>query len=125
MPKIKSIAWLGTPHSDPAEMVKFYRTFFDMTPVFQDENYVQYRLGDGAMIELFGGDAVYPFMQAPIAGLEVDDLAAMRAKMEAGGIAFFGPVHVAPDGTSRYSHFRAPDGFVYELTEKMELNQTN
>jgi hypothetical protein len=35
--------------------------------------------------------------------------------MEAKGIEFIGPIHEDSDDY-KYTHFRAPDGFVYELT---------
>jgi hypothetical protein len=52
----------------------------------------------------------------PVAGFEVTDVAAKRAEMEAAGVEFIGPVHDGDPGR-RWSHFRGPDGFVYELTQ--------
>jgi hypothetical protein len=45
----------------------------------------------------------------------VDDIVGARAELEAYGIEFIGPVHTEDDGYA-WSHFRALDGFVYELT---------
>jgi hypothetical protein len=55
-------------------------------------------------------------MVAPVAGFEVDDVAAARREMEAKGIRFIGEVHDAP--SSAWSHFYGPDGHVYEITSK-------
>ena len=41
--------------------------------------------------------------------------AAARAEMEAKGIEFLGPIEGDTDDY-KWTHFRAPDGFVYELT---------
>jgi hypothetical protein len=42
--------------------------------------------------------------------------------MEAAGIEFYGPPESAPDGYG-WSHFRAPDGNVYEITTTPENAQ--
>jgi hypothetical protein len=45
----------------------------------------------------------------------VDNIAAARAEMESQGIEFIGPTEVMEDGYA-WAPFRAPDGFIYELT---------
>ena len=55
------------------------------------------------------------FMTHPVAGFLVDDIVAARAEMEAKGIEFIGPIEGDTDDY-KWTHFRAPDGFVYELT---------
>ena len=55
------------------------------------------------------------FMTHPVAGFLVDDIVAARAELEAKGIEFIGSIHEDSDDY-KYTHFRAPDGFVYELT---------
>ena len=54
-------------------------------------------------------------MTHPITGFLVDNIVAARAEMEEQGIEFIGPIHEGLDGYA-WSHFRAPDGFIYELT---------
>jgi hypothetical protein len=54
-------------------------------------------------------------MQAPVAGLRVDDIAEARAELEARGVLFIGPIHQGEDGGA-WSHSFAPDGHIYELT---------
>jgi hypothetical protein len=53
-------------------------------------------------------------MTHPVAGFLVDDIVAARAEMESRGIEFIGPIHADTDDY-KWTHFRAPDGFVYEL----------
>ena len=48
-------------------------------------------------------------------GFLVDDVREARADLEAAGISFLGPVHESDDGAA-WSHFRGPDGNVYEIT---------
>ena len=46
-------------------------------------------------------------------GFVVDDTDAMRARLEAAGIAFLWETQ--RDGAIAWAHFRGPDGAVYEL----------
>lgn len=73
-------------------------------------------LPNGDWLEVFGADSPYnTFFTNPVAGFLVDDIHAARAEMEANGIEFIGPIETAEDGNA-WSHFRAPDGFICELT---------
>jgi catechol 2,3-dioxygenase-like lactoylglutathione lyase family enzyme len=80
------------------------------------ERLAVFRLANGDTIEVFAGHDHYHqhFTTGPVVGFRVDDVAAAQAEMEAAGIEFFGKPESAPDGYS-WSHFRAPDGNVYEL----------
>ncbi len=71
--------------------------------VYQEPGFVVMDLPNGDRVEIFGDDSPYnTFFTHPVAGFLVDDIAAARAEMAEDGYA--------------WSHFRAPDGFVYELT---------
>ena len=39
--------------------------------------------------------------------------------MEAAGVEFIGPVHTGEAGTA-WSHFRGPDGKVYEIVQRSD-----
>jgi hypothetical protein len=68
------------------------------------------------VLEVFGPQqSVNTFMQHPVAGFLVDNIEAARLELEVNGIEFIGPIHGDTD-EYRWTHFRAPDGFVYELT---------
>ena len=56
------------------------------------------------------------FATGPVVGFLVEDVAGTRKEMEAQGVAFVGPVH-AGDAGAAWSHFRGPDGKVYEITQ--------
>ena len=53
------------------------------------------------------------FTAGPVVGFRVDDVEQARARMEATGIEFFGLVQRS-EGAS-WTHFRGPDGNVYEI----------
>ena len=63
----------------------------------------------------YGIDAPPVIRNLIIAGFLVDDIASARAEMESQGVEFIGPIETAEDGNA-WSHIRAPDGFIYELT---------
>ena len=82
----------------------------------QEPGFVVMDLSNGDRVEVFGDESTYnTFFTNPVAGFLVDDIAAARAEMESQGIEFIGPTDVVEDGYA-WAHFRAPDGFIYELT---------
>jgi catechol 2,3-dioxygenase-like lactoylglutathione lyase family enzyme len=114
--KVKGIAWLGTRTANFDAMVKMYKNLMGLDIAHQEPGFAVLRLPNGDKVEVFGDDSAYnTFFTAPVAGFLVDDIASARAEMEAQGIEFIGPIETAEDGNA-WSHFRAPDGFIYELT---------
>jgi glyoxalase/bleomycin resistance protein/dioxygenase superfamily protein len=87
-------------------------------PWIDEQGFAAFELPNGDRLEVFGpeGDDP-PFETAPVAGFLVSDVTEARTELERRGIEFIGPVHTADDGHS-WSHFRAPDGHVYELTSR-------
>ena len=114
--KIKGLIWLGTRTSKFDEVQNLYHNIMGLDIVYQEPGFVVMDLPNGDRVEIFGDDSPYnTFFTHPVAGFLVDDVAAARAEMESQGIEFVGPTEMAEDGYA-WSHFRAPDGFVYELT---------
>lgn len=114
--KIKGIVWLGTRTDRFHQMNAFCRDLLGLSQKLIEPGFAVYELPNGDLFEVFGPDSSYnEFMTHPVAGFLVDDIVAARAEMEAKGIEFLGPIE---GGTEDYkwTHFRAPDGFVYELT---------
>lgn len=115
--KVRGIRWLHAPTARYAESVAFARDVLGLAPVHDEDELAVFRTEDGDVVEVFGQRAVardHPFMREPIAGFEVDDVAAARAELEAKGIQFVGPLHRSGNGA--WTYFLAPDGRVYELT---------
>ena len=103
--KIEGLVWVGTRTSNIEQMTALCR---DVMAIFDMPN--------GDRLEVFDSDGVHnTFMTHPITGFLVDNLEAARAEMEEQGIEFIVPIHQGSDGYA-WSHFRAPDGFIYELT---------
>ena len=113
---VKGIVWLGTRTSKLQEMLHLYQNVMGMQLTHQEPGFVVMDLPNGDKVELFGDESTYNAdFTHPVAGFLVDDIDTARAEMEAAGIEFFGPIERTEDGYA-WSHFRAPDGFIYELT---------
>jgi catechol 2,3-dioxygenase-like lactoylglutathione lyase family enzyme len=115
--RVKGIVWLGTRTPHFAEMRDFFAALAGK-PHTEEGEFAVWDLENGDRLEVFGagGDAP-PYADAPVAGFLVDDVAAARAELETHGAEFIGQVHDYGDG-NQWSHFRAPDGHVYELTNR-------
>lgn len=113
---VRGIGWVGSRTSKHGEMVSFLKDVFHLVPAIEEEGFAVFRLPGGDTIEVFSDDDECHrfFTTGPVVGFRVDDVAAAQAEMEAAGIEFFGRPESAPDGDT-WSHFRAPDGNVYEI----------
>ena len=116
--KITGITWLGSPTDRYDDMRRFAIDVLGLRPREDQADFAVFVLPDGDVFEIFGPKAIadgHEFMRAPVAGFRVDDVTKARAEMEAKGVVFIGPVHRGPQ--SAWSHFSAPDGHVYEITD--------
>jgi hypothetical protein len=88
----------------------------------EDSEFAVFRLPDGSKAEVFGpSDTEHThFSRGPVVGFLVDDVETARRALEVEGIAFIGPVHEWEPTGEAWSHFRAPDGNVCELTQGPE-----
>ena len=114
--KIKGIIWLGTRTDHFAQMTDFCRDLLGLNQTLLEPGFAVFDLPNGDRLEIFGPqESANQFMTHPVAGFLVDDIVAARTEMEAKGIEFIGPIEGETDDY-KWTHFRAPDGFVYELT---------
>ena len=114
--KVKGLVWLGTRTAEFNPMLDFCREALGMSPTHLEPNFAVLDMPNGDRMEIFGADSPYnTFMIHPVAGFLVEDIASARAELEARGIEFIGPIQKGPHGYA-WSDFRAPDGFIYELT---------
>ncbi len=114
--KIKGIVWLGTQTDQFSPMVDFFGKISGSAPKILKDDFAMFQLPNGDRLEVFAPDpTAQDFMMQPIAGFLVEDIQDARTEMEAYGIEFIGPIHKGPRGYA-WSHFRAPDGHIYELT---------
>jgi hypothetical protein len=97
-------------------MTAFCRDLLGLKQTLLEPGFAIFDFPDGDRLEIFGPEeSANSFFTHPVAGFLVDDIVAARAEMEAKGIEFIGPIEGETDDY-KWTHFRAPDGFVYELT---------
>jgi hypothetical protein len=114
--KVKGLVWLGTRTAQFQPMLDFCQNVLGLAPNHIEPGFAILDMLNGDRFEIFGPDSSYnTFMTHPVVGFLVDDIVEARAELEAYGTEFIGPIHTEEDGYA-WSHFRAPDGFVYELT---------
>jgi hypothetical protein len=114
--KISGIAWLGTRTDHFEQMTDFCRAVLGLSQTHIEPGFAIFDMPNGDRLELFGSQqSMNTFMTHPVAGFLVDDIEAARTEMEEKGIEFIGPIH-KDSNDYKWTHFRAPDGFVYELT---------
>jgi catechol 2,3-dioxygenase-like lactoylglutathione lyase family enzyme len=71
---------------------------------------------NGATVEVFGPASPYNrHLTHPVAGFLVDDLECAVEELRTAGVEIVLPVQHG--GRRSWMHFRAPDGFVYELVQ--------
>ena len=115
---IQSLVWMGVRTPRFAATVAFYRDVMGLPVIRQAPDAVWFRLDNGTELHVYSpGDDDHDFFGAgPVVGLEVDDFAAVRARMIAAGVEFIGEPQ--REGGTVWNHFRGPDGNVYEIMER-------
>lgn len=121
---IRGIQWLGTRTENVAGMRSLLVDVLGLEPSVDEDQFVVVPLPNGDLIELFGPDEPehQHFTTGPVAGLLVDDLASTAADLRAAGIELLGDTATDPESGAQWLHFRAPDGNVYEITERPDLS---
>ena len=116
--KARGLVWLGTRTRNFDETVRFFEDTLGLRKFHEEPDFTAFRLPNGDTVEVFGpGDTEHEHFDAgPVAGFLVDDVREARADLEAAGISFLSPVQESDDGAA-WSHFRGPDGNVYEITK--------
>jgi catechol 2,3-dioxygenase-like lactoylglutathione lyase family enzyme len=97
-------------------MVAFFTDVLGLPVHSTETDFTVLEVPDGATVEVFGPRSEYNrHLTHPVAGFRVSDLAGAVEELRAAGAEIVLPIQ----GTEEHSwmHFRAPDGFVYELSE--------
>jgi catechol 2,3-dioxygenase-like lactoylglutathione lyase family enzyme len=117
---VKGLVWAGTRTERYKKMVTFYRDVLRLSLEHEDGEFAIFRLPDGSKAEVFGpSDTEHThFSKGPVVGFLVDNVETARKSLEAEGIEFIGPIHEWEPTGEAWSHFRAPDGNVYEITQE-------
>ena len=117
--QIKGLTWLGTRTDAADDLEHFYESVLGLEATYRRPGQSVYPLPDGSVVEVFGPlDRDHPhFDSGPVVGFEVEDIESAAQELADAGVVLIGPVGGLP-GEWRWQHFRAPDGAVYELTQR-------
>ena len=111
--EVTGLGWLGTRTDRAPELVEFYSVVLGLPLVHSEPSFWVFALPGGRHVEVFGSD--YPgkeHFDGPVAGFEVNALAAAVEELRVAGIELLGE----PGPT--WQHFRGPDRNVYELVSR-------
>jgi catechol 2,3-dioxygenase-like lactoylglutathione lyase family enzyme len=113
--KVKGLGWLGVRTERFEETTRFFREVMGLEMIRRERDVVGFRFPDGTEMEVWRpeDDLHSFFTTGPVVGFRVDNAEEARARMEAAGVEFLTPVQRSEGAT--WSHFRGPDGNVYEI----------
>ncbi len=116
---VRALSWLGLVSGDVERDRAFLCTALGLTCQLETDTFAVLTADNGDVIELFRDTdpAHAHFTTGPVPGLQVDDLDAAAARVSQAGATLIGEVCTGSLGT-RWIHFRAPDGTIFELIEK-------
>ena len=114
--RVLSLVWVGTRTTEYAATVAFFSDVLGLGVGSSETDFAVLDVPDGATVEVFGPASEYNrHLTHPVAGFLVADLDGAVEELRAAGVEIVLPVQRG--GTRSWMHFRAPDGFVYELVE--------
>ena len=114
--RVLSLAWVGTRTTDYAATVALFRDVRGLSVQSSEPTFTVLDVPGGATVEVFGPESESNrHLTHPVAGFRVADLDGAAAELRAAGVEIVLPVQGG--GSRSWLHFRAPDGFVYELVE--------
>jgi catechol 2,3-dioxygenase-like lactoylglutathione lyase family enzyme len=116
--RVLSLTWVGTRTADYPATLAFFRDVLGLGVSSSEADFAVLSVPDGATVEVFGPASEYnQHLTHPVAGFLVSDLEKALGELQAAGVEIVLPVQHG--GTRSWMHFRAPDGFVYELVEEL------
>ena len=114
--RVLSLVWVGTRTTEYAATVAFFSDVLGLRVHASEPDFTVLDVPDGATVEVFGPASRYNrHLAHPVAGFRVADLESAAAELQAAGVEIVLPLQRG--GSRSWLHFRAPDGFVYELVE--------
>lgn len=114
--RVHGIVWAGSRTDAFDETVGFFRTVLGIDLEMLGPDFAFSRMPNTSQLEIFGpgNDDHDHFTTGPVPEFLVDDVAEGLRELQAAGVEILGEPHV--DGPEGWLHFRAPDGYVYGLT---------
>jgi catechol 2,3-dioxygenase-like lactoylglutathione lyase family enzyme len=116
--KAEGVGWLGVRTERFEETARFFGAVLGLEETRRERDVAGFAFPDGTEVEVWRlEDEFHSFFGAgPVVGFRVDDVDEARGEMEAVGVEFLGPVQRTERDV--WSHFRGPDGNVYEVISR-------
>ncbi len=113
--QIQGLSWVGVRVADLSAAKAFFERM-GLSLNHTEGDVAAFTAKNGDTVEVFGpGDDDHAhFDTGPVVGFEVEDIVGARAELETVGVEFIGAIERG--GGMAWTHFRGPQGFVYELT---------
>ena len=112
--RVLSLVWVGTRTTEYTATVAFFTEVLGLGVHSSEPDFAVLDIPDGSTVEVFGPASQYnEHFTHPVAGFLVSDLDDAVTELRAAGVEIVLPVQGGE--TRSWLHFRAPDGFVYEL----------
>src|ERR1700742_3156176 len=114
--RVLSLVWVGTRTDEYAATLAFFRDVLGLGVSSAEIDFAVLDVPGGATVEVFGpGSDFNRHLTHPVAGFRVADIDTAARELAAAGVEIVLPLQGG--GERSWLHFRAPDGFVYELME--------
>jgi catechol 2,3-dioxygenase-like lactoylglutathione lyase family enzyme len=109
------LGWLGGRTERFEETVRFFQNVMGLRQIRRERDVAGFAFPDGTEVEVWRPEDEFHafFGTGPVVGFRVEDFEDARARMEAEGVEFLGPVQRSENAA--WVHFRGPDGNVYEV----------
>jgi catechol 2,3-dioxygenase-like lactoylglutathione lyase family enzyme len=114
--RVLSLTWVGTRTTEYAATLAFFTEVLGLGVHSSQPDFAVLEVPDGSTVEIFGPGSQYnQHLTHPVAGFLVSNLDDAVKELRAADVEIVLPPQGG--GTRSWVHFRAPDGFVYELVE--------
>jgi catechol 2,3-dioxygenase-like lactoylglutathione lyase family enzyme len=113
--------WIGVVADDLEAQRRFYRDVLGLREADVGEDWVQFDMGGGRLLELLARteDPQYDQRRVQV-GFAVADIQAAVGGLEARGVVRISEVEGGPDSGQYWCYFRDPEGNVFEVAQKLE-----
>jgi catechol 2,3-dioxygenase-like lactoylglutathione lyase family enzyme len=109
--------WLGTRTVEHDRTVSFFNAVLGLPIKHAEKDFTVLSVPDGSTVEVFGPASGYnEHLTHPVAGFLVTNLDQALIDLEQADVEIVLPVQRGETGA--WLHFRAPDGFIYELSQE-------
>lgn len=115
--EVLSLSWVGTRTDHHDAVVSLFHEVLGLPVRHGERDFTVLTVPDGSTVEVFGATSSYnQHLTSPVAGFSVTDLDEALADLQRAGVEVVLPIRRGDTGA--WLHFRAPDGFVYELSQE-------